>query len=167
MSNCYYYDEQHNHCNCYVNENLNELLVENVELQQRITQAYRDESREWREVAEYAQAENDKLRERVSELEELTDHRHYMPQEWYATLQAENAKLKALVRDMWQAIPKTETCGWDSSANACTGSDECHGECALWHRMHDLGIDVDDINQNNFQSTKNLVDLNEVREVDE
>ena len=42
-------------------------------------------------------AENEKLRERVSEIEELTDHRHYIPQEWYATLQAENAKLRELV----------------------------------------------------------------------
>ena len=33
MPNCYYYDEQRNRCNCYVNENLNELLAENVKLQ--------------------------------------------------------------------------------------------------------------------------------------
>lgn len=32
MPNCYYYDEQRNHCNCYLNENLNELLEENVNL---------------------------------------------------------------------------------------------------------------------------------------
>ena len=44
---------------------------ENASLRDRITtqaqtiQAYRDESREWREVAEHAQAENDKLRELV------------------------------------------------------------------------------------------------------
>lgn len=32
MPNCYYYDEQSDHCNCYVDENLNELLEENVNL---------------------------------------------------------------------------------------------------------------------------------------
>ena len=77
MSNCYYYDEQHNHCNCYVNENLNELLVENVELQQRITQAYRDESREWREVAEHTQAENAELREFAAYLVKYVDPAGY------------------------------------------------------------------------------------------
>ena len=49
-------------------------------------------------------SENDKLWERVYELEELTDHRHYIPQEWYAALQSENAKLRALVRDMWHEL---------------------------------------------------------------
>lgn len=50
------------------------LGVEIENLQQRITtqkqtiQAYRDESREWREVAECAQAENAKLRELVADM---------------------------------------------------------------------------------------------------
>ena len=61
-----------------------------------------------------------------------------------AWLERENAKLKELVRDMWRAIPKTESCGCDSSANTCTGSDECRGECALWHRMRDLDVEVDE-----------------------
>ena len=64
--------------------------------------------------------------------------------EAYEALEAENEKLRKLVRDMWRDIPKTESCGWDSSANTCTGIDECHGECALWHRMHELGIEVDE-----------------------
>jgi len=51
-----------------------------------------------------AEAENEKLRGRVFELEELTDHRRYIPQEWYAALQVENAKLRALVRDMWHEL---------------------------------------------------------------
>ena len=55
---------------------------------------------------------------------------------------AENAKLRELCADMWRDIPKTESCGWDMSANICTGYDECHGECALWYRMHDLGIEA-------------------------
>lgn len=54
-----------------------------------------------------------------------------------------NAKLRELVRDMWRDIPKSESCGWDASANCCSGSDECKGECAYWYRMHDLGVEVD------------------------
>lgn len=57
-------------------------------------------------------------------------------------LATENAKLRELCADMWRDIPKTESCGWDMSANICTGYDECHGECALWYRMHDLGIEA-------------------------
>ena len=51
-------------------------------------------------------------------------------------------ELKDLVWDMWDAIPKTESCGWDNTTNCCTGSDECRGECALWHRMREAGIEV-------------------------
>ena len=59
-----------------------ELEAENGRLRERITtqgqtiQAYRDESREWREVAERAQAENEQLRELVSfvlRFETMTD----------------------------------------------------------------------------------------------
>jgi hypothetical protein len=39
MPSCYYYDEQHNRCNCYVNENLNELLEENVNLRVQLANA--------------------------------------------------------------------------------------------------------------------------------
>ena len=60
-----------------------------------------------------------------------------------AEAEAESEKLRQLVRDMWRDVPKTESCGWDNSANTCTGSDECHGECALWYHMRDLGIEVD------------------------
>ena len=48
--------------------------AENAKLRERITtqkqtiQSYRDESREWREAAEHAQAENAKLRELVRNL---------------------------------------------------------------------------------------------------
>lgn len=40
MPNCYYYDEQRNHCNCYVNENLNELLAENARLREQVDAAH-------------------------------------------------------------------------------------------------------------------------------
>ena len=45
--------------------------------------------------------ENDKLRERVGELEELTDGKLYIPQEWYAQLKTEDAKLRELVNDLY------------------------------------------------------------------
>lgn len=38
--------------------------------------------------------ENAKLRERVAELEELTDEKRYIPQEWYQLATVENAKLR-------------------------------------------------------------------------
>lgn len=49
-------------------------------------------------------AENDKLRERVAELEELTDGKLYIPQEWYQLATTENAKLRELVEDMLDCI---------------------------------------------------------------
>ena len=42
-------------------------------------------------------AENAKLRERVAELEELTDGKLYIPQEWYQLATTENDKLRKLV----------------------------------------------------------------------
>jgi Mg2+ and Co2+ transporter CorA len=54
-------------------DHMRDANAENGRLRDRITtqkqtiQAYRDESREWREVAERAQAENDKLRELVAD----------------------------------------------------------------------------------------------------
>lgn len=40
------------------------------------------------------ESENAELRERVVELEELTDGKRYIPQEWYMQLNADNAKLR-------------------------------------------------------------------------
>lgn len=62
----------------------------------------------------------------------------------WATQQSEYIEeLKELCKDMWQDIPKTESCGWSMSINTCTGSDECIGECSYWYRMHKLGIEVE------------------------
>ena len=59
-------------------------------------------------------------------------------------LKAENAKLRDLVRDMWHDMPKSESCGWDSEHNHCTGYDSsCNGECSYWYRMNGLGIEAD------------------------
>lgn len=52
-------------------QRIDELCQENEQLRQRITtqkqtiQSYRDESREWREVADHANDENAKLREQI------------------------------------------------------------------------------------------------------
>lgn len=54
---------------------------------------------------------------------------------------AENAKLRELVREVWDLVPKAD-CGWDMGANHCTGSDGCNGECGLWYEMRELGIEV-------------------------
>lgn len=62
-----------------------------------IIRGYEDSERDYHEHNIELEAENAKLRERVSELEELTDHRHYIPQEWYVALQTENAKLREAV----------------------------------------------------------------------
>lgn len=54
-----------------------DMLDDNANLRERITtqkqtiQSYRDESREWREAAEHAQAENAKLRELVEHLQPI------------------------------------------------------------------------------------------------
>lgn len=56
---CYYYDEQRNRCNCYVNENLDELLVENAKL--------REQSKRLFDKALELATENAKLRELCEE----------------------------------------------------------------------------------------------------
>lgn len=51
MTNCYYYDEQRNRCNCYVNENLNELLAENAKLRKLIVALHRCAAGSLRDLA--------------------------------------------------------------------------------------------------------------------
>ena len=63
---------------------------------------------------------------------------------WAAQQSEYIEELKKLCKDMWQDIPKTESCGWDTSANHCVGYNECKGECSYWYRMHKLGIEVSD-----------------------
>jgi hypothetical protein len=36
MPKCYYYDEHHNRCKCYVNESLDKLLAENAKLRELV-----------------------------------------------------------------------------------------------------------------------------------
>ena len=75
MPNCYYYDEQRNRCNCYVNENLNELLAENAKLKQEIERWHRLTA--GIELPEYPITE-------------------FKPKD----IERENAKLRELLRDM-------------------------------------------------------------------
>jgi len=104
----------------------------------------------------------DELREFANEIDERAGYGVVMPnptskhsgapygpssetEELYAIadrIDAQHEKLKQLCADMWYAIPKTESCGWDASANTCVGIDECRGECALWYRMYELGVEV-------------------------
>jgi hypothetical protein len=102
-------------------------------------QSFGESSAEHRQLAEWLRelrnikAENEKLWERVFELEELTDHRHYIPQEWYATLQVENAKLKELCSDLM---------GWIAYTTMGESVPE-ETYCALEDRMTALGIEGD------------------------
>ena len=75
-------------------------------------------------LADATSAENEKLRERVAELEELTDGKLYIPQEWYQLATAENAKLRELVAEIYE--------------DQCDNSER-------WRyrdRMRELGIEV-------------------------
>ena len=95
------------------------------------------------EALETVEAENEKLRERVSELEELTDHRHYIPQEWYATLQVENAKLRELVRRYveYTSQDRCEGCVVKPSCN--DGEvDECWQLTEIRALAREMGIEV-------------------------
>jgi hypothetical protein len=80
------------------------------------------------------------MRDAADTIAQLRNTCHDLQRE-NAKLKDENAKLLALVRDMWQDIPKTE-CSFDVEEGCCDGYEECHGECALWYRMHELGIEA-------------------------
>lgn len=81
--------------------------------------------------------ERNKLRERVAELEALTDEKRYIPQEWYQLATTENTKLHELVRDL------VRWCGADHQP---------HEELQFWGdknsgvyaRVRELGVEVDE-----------------------
>ena len=75
------------------------------------------------------QAENAQLRERVAELEELTDEKRYIPQEWYQIATAENTKLRELVAEIW---PIAEYAGYE------------HELSRARELMRELGYEVDE-----------------------
>ena len=103
----------------YINER-KRLRAENAELQQRITtqkqtiQAYRDESREWREVADRVQAENAKLRELAGMmLSRFTDN---LP---------DSTEKPCDLCDMW------DTCSYVNDM-----------QCRLLDNLRELGVEV-------------------------
>lgn len=88
--------------------------------------------------------ENANLRERIAELEELTDGKRYIPQEWYQLATTENAKLRGLLRDVYLLHEYGADC------TECPWFDGCdnHGGGCPWlgilaDRMSELGIEVE------------------------
>ena len=86
-------------------ERENAYLCDRITTQKQTIQSYRDESREWREVAERAQAENAKLREQVAESERVHEIDMeivglMMHPEVVERLESENAKLREEVIDL-------------------------------------------------------------------
>ena len=68
-----------------------------------------------------------------------------------AELQAENAKLRELVRDMYACISHANEADWFhferdklGCGMSCTVNGEACGLCALADRMRELGIEVDE-----------------------
>lgn len=109
----------------------------------------RDFLRRYGRTPDEVMAENAKLRERVAELEGLTDGKRYIPQEWYQLATSENAKLRALMARMAEALGID--CEW-ADPNWCKSpcvlefgcwpNDE-HAEirCPAWAAMRELGVD--------------------------
>ena len=101
-------------------ERIDRLKAENANLLERITtqkqtiQAYRDESREWREVAERVQAENTKLQRLVTDIHKA---------------------LFALSVDHCQACPREDACVFIHKS-----FDD--NECAIERDMQELGVEV-------------------------
>lgn len=89
MPNCYYYDEQRNHCNCYVNENLNELLAENAKLREQVDAAHMSRL--------LTENENESLRELVQRL--LAEYRYLRVRPRKMYLQHE-ARMRAIEEEM-------------------------------------------------------------------
>jgi hypothetical protein len=90
---------------------------------------------EWLRELQELKTENDALNGFLSDVAERCGT-HECP-----SLIAYVNKLKELCASMWKAIPKSESCEWDSEANCCTG--DCNGECGYWYRMRELGIEAD------------------------
>lgn len=82
------------------------------------------------EEGKAVRVENAKLRERVAELEELTNEKRYIPQEWYQLATTENAKLRELVDELYPLA--------DNGAMDASELDKAHD------LMRELGIEVDE-----------------------
>ena len=71
-----------------------------------------------------------------------TECRTYVPYESVALLEAENAKLKNLVEDLWGGFE----CGYPKVCEECErdGSGKPTDMCVLIKRMRELGIEIND-----------------------
>lgn len=117
---CYYYDEQHNRCNCYINKNLNELLDENARLREVVSDG-EENARLILAESRALQAENEKLREENERFIIKLNAEHIVRQ----NVESENAKLRELVAEIYE--------------DQCDNSER-------WRyrdRMRELGIEVD------------------------
>lgn len=147
-------------------------LRDRITTQKQTVQAYRDESREWREVAERAQAENDKLREELAKardpqriggqadpssfvyaIEQLREFRwqHATNDEdaipyinnVAAAHERENDKLRELVSVMAYCMQCERECD-GCRLNDADGTITAPVGCdGLLDRMRELGIEVD------------------------
>ena len=109
--------------------------MEVEQLQQRITtqkqtiQAYRDESREWREVAERAQTENDKLRDLMYERAHVYAIQNMTEDELRITatnVMDDNAKLRELALGLGQCAQGVDC--EDCLLHDLTEPDHCREE---------------------------------------
>ncbi|MBQ3339789.1 MAG: hypothetical protein IJG82_09420 [Atopobiaceae bacterium] len=95
------------------------------------------------------QAENAQLRERVAELEELTDEKRYIPQEWYQLATTENAQLRKMVLDLYECVSHANEQDWFhferhmlGCGMSCTVNGEGCGLSVFADRLRELGIEV-------------------------
>lgn len=123
MPSCYYYDEQRNRCNCYVNENLNELLAENAKLRDELANAPKCEACEaMLDCDECLRADGShKERRRLS---------------------AENAKLRELVLHMVECVRRLDGTSDDGGCSLCPYQSIDY-DCEFENRARDLGVEVD------------------------
>ena len=111
MPSCYYYDEQRNRCNCYVNENLNELLAENAklvdvlhEVETEAVYAYNCLQQDCMTTASssehffkkwwHAECKLDRVKDENDRLRELVDY--MAPIAWYAASECERDRMREL-----------------------------------------------------------------------
>ena len=86
---------------------------------------------------EKLQDENDKLHEQVSSLV----GRSFRTADKMSCIQAENAKLRELVRDLWEACPAD---GYYCIYHCKHYDKESKSHCKLEDRMRELGVEVEE-----------------------
>ena len=115
-----------------------------------------------RGMCQDVQFENARLRDSLEE----SEHDESIAWDRVRKTEAENEQLRKVV-DLCSEYIEDDRCEGCIVKHACYNGDidDCFMRVRLINMMHDIGIEVDDINQNNFQSTEFLVDLTVAREV--